>query len=201
MLEFLKTSAGAYNLTFILAILGWLITGVGIFAGFHLTKVRAVESDAKARKAEVQRVETVEELRIAKAEASAAKKLADDLEAKQRPRSIPDDVLATITAIASTAPKKDILQITCVVGDNEAWALAEQIKSAFEKGGFTFDRIVPVITTPPFSGIRAGSRDLRPSPVHDAVGVILKHFKMPLSAEPIPENEPFVWSIRIGKKP
>ena len=50
MLEWLKTPSGAYNLTLIIALLGWLLTGVGIVAGFHLNKVRAMRalSDKKS---------------------------------------------------------------------------------------------------------------------------------------------------------
>jgi len=136
-----------------------------------------------------------------KAEAAEAKKIADDIEMKQRPRLLPEEVAEVISMMASQCIQKDALQITCAIGDNEAWALAEQIKAAFEKGGFKVDRIVPVITTPPFLGIRAGSKDLSPSPLHNAVGLILNHFKHPLSAEPIPEKEPFIWSVRVGRKP
>lgn len=44
MLEWLKTPSGAYNLTFIVALFGWLVTGAGIVAGFHLNKVRTMKA-------------------------------------------------------------------------------------------------------------------------------------------------------------
>src|SRR5438094_3976394 len=47
MLEWLKTPSGAYNLTFIIAIVGWIVAGFGIFAGFHLNKVRAVQAQPR----------------------------------------------------------------------------------------------------------------------------------------------------------
>jgi hypothetical protein len=49
MFEWLKTSTGAYNLRLIVAIIAWLITGAGIFAGFHLNKLRSKEAEAKAQ--------------------------------------------------------------------------------------------------------------------------------------------------------
>jgi len=53
MLEWLKTPSGAYNLTLIVAVIAWLIAGIGIFAGFHLNKVRTIEAEAKPEYAEV----------------------------------------------------------------------------------------------------------------------------------------------------
>ena len=104
--------------------------------------------------------------------------------------------------LASGARDKTGLQVTCIVGDSEAWTLAEQIKSAFEQAGITFHRVVAVITPPPFSGIRIASKDYpSPSPLHNAVGIVLKHFDLALSAEPLPDTENFVWTIRVSKKP
>ncbi len=135
MLEFLKTPAGAYNLTFILAILGWLVSGVGIFAGFHLTKVRAIESEEKARQAEVQRIETAEELRIAKAEAAAAKKQVDELEIKQRPRVIDDKQHQALVAALKAGPKGKVV-VTFLSVEGDAQKYAEQITSIFTDAGF-----------------------------------------------------------------
>jgi hypothetical protein len=173
-----------------ITLIGVALTSAGHLIGMAQSKhQKAATVAAEARIAE------------ARAEAAAAKKLADNLELKQRPRSLPPEVAGVLSVMASHCPQKDALQITCAVGDNEAWALAEQIKSAFEQGGFTFDRIVPVIKTPPFSGIRVGSKDLSPSPLHQAIGFLLNHFQLPLSAQPIQDNEPFIWSVCVGKKP
>lgn len=183
-------SQGGDIISYSITLFGVALTSAGQLIGHAQVRHQdAAKEQAEARIAE------------ARAEATAAKKLADDLELKQRPRSLPGDIAALVTAMASQSPEKNSLQITCVVGDTEAWALAEQIKAAFEQAGFTFDRIVPVITTPPFSGVRVGSKDLSPSPLHQAVGLLLNHFQLPLSAEPIHDNEPYVWSIRVGKKP
>jgi hypothetical protein len=201
MLEFLKTSTGVYNLSFIIALIGWGVTGIGIVVGFHLNKVKSIEAEDKARNSEAQRIETVEELRIAKAEAFAAKKLADDLEAKQQPRRLPPDVVAGITALASQATEKNVLQITCVIDDPEAWALAEQIKAAYVASGFTFERIVPTMTTPPIVGISVASRDLTPGPLHTSIAALLSHFGKPPNASTPPEHMTGKWFIQVGRKP
>ena len=52
MFEWLKTASGAYNLTLIVAVVAWLISGAGIFAGFHLNKTRAIEAQHRTAKAE-----------------------------------------------------------------------------------------------------------------------------------------------------
>ena len=155
MLEFLKTPAGAYNLTFILAIFGWLVSGVGIFAGFHLTKVRGVEAEAKARKTEVQRVETVEELRVAKAEASAAKQKADELESQQRPRLLTSEQAATvraslIAAFPEGSPAPFVVASKMLDPESERYArqIFEGLPFAEEIKGFSEVGILP------FQGIR-----------------------------------------------
>ena len=55
MLDWLKTTSGAYNLTFIVAMISWLIGGIGLVAGFHLNKVKTLEAEAKAKAAETDR--------------------------------------------------------------------------------------------------------------------------------------------------
>lgn len=182
-----------------LGLFGVLTASVGILNQYISDRIAIVQK-AEKEKAAVRQREAEEILVTARAEASSAKKLVAELEAKQKPRVLPDDFLRALTQEASQSAAKDDLQINCVVGDPEAWALAEQLKSAFVAAGFRFERIVPVITTPPVIGLSVSARDINPSPLHSCIVGIMKHFGMSLSVNQArPEEKP--WTISIGRKP
>ena len=81
MLDWLKTSSGAYNLTFIVALVGWAIGGIGLIAGFHLNKLKTVEAETKAKTAETDRATIAGELETARARTA-------ELERKLAPRQL-----------------------------------------------------------------------------------------------------------------
>ena len=128
MLDWLKTSSGAYNLQFIIAMIGWLIGGAALIAGFHLNKVKTIEAEAKARKAETDRTEIAAKLETANAKTA-------ELEKKLAPRQLtPQQRKQFISAVAD-APKGPIT----VVYSNpqpETIAFATQIRSLFIEAGF-----------------------------------------------------------------
>lgn len=189
------------------SILRWVglsVTAIGILITFgsHYVadKLLVVQRADKIKAQERQKISD-EQLAAANAKAEEASKLAAELESRQKPRVLPDTLVQSLITTASQATRKDDLEISCVVGDPEAWALAGQIKGAFESAGFKFERIVPVITTPPVIGIAVSSRDISPSPVHACVAAILNHFAIPLKANPVHEGNKATWIINIGKKP
>ena len=182
-----------------LGIFGVIFAMVGICNQWITDRIGTLQK-ADKEKAAIRQHEADETISAARAEAASAKQLAADLEARQKPRVLPADFIQSLTATASQSPAKDDLQISCVVGDPEAWALAEQIKAAFVAGGFRFERIVPVITTPPVIGLSLTARDISPSPLHACVAAIITHFGLPLNAAPAQAGDK-PWTITIGRKP
>jgi hypothetical protein len=128
MLEWLKTSSGAYNFTFIVAMISWLVGGIGLVAGFHLNKVKTVEAEAKARKAETDRTEIAAKLETANAKTA-------ELEKKLAPRQLtPQQRKQFISALAD-APKGP-LTIAYSNPQPETIDFVAQIRSLVIEAGF-----------------------------------------------------------------
>jgi hypothetical protein len=128
MLEWLKTSSGAYNLQFIIAIIGWLIAGAALIAGFHLNKVKTIEAEAKARKAEADRTEMAAKLETAHAKTA-------ELEKKLAPRQLtPQQRKQFISALAD-APKGP-LTIAYSNPQPETIGFVAQVRSLIIESGF-----------------------------------------------------------------
>lgn len=166
MLEFLKTPAGAYNLTFILAIMGWLLSGVGIFAGFHLTKVRAIDSQEKTKVA-------IEERNRFQSQLEATSKELEETKAKTLTH---DDILSyrTVTSDQRRAfidATKDLpkgrLFVIAVMGDTESYKYAEAINEMLFAAGYEPTKQVSTVGSfgGPTTGITAGieSEDNKPT--------------------------------------
>ena len=150
MLEWLKTPSGAYNLTFIVAIIGWLIAGCGVFAGFHLNKVRAIEAQQKARKAEADRAAIAERLATTTAELERAKAITAELVVKATPRTLTSHQREAFIAAAAKAPK-GFVTVSAIVSDPEAYAYANQFRSLLDAAGYPnhFIPIAQAIDTKP----------------------------------------------------
>ena len=85
MLEWLKTPSGAYNLTLIIAIIVWLVGGAAIYAGFHLNKVRLIDSQRKTREAEEDKARIKADLDLATRKLEEAKAKLAEIEEKTKP--------------------------------------------------------------------------------------------------------------------
>jgi hypothetical protein len=128
MLEWLKTTSGAYNLTFIVAMISWLVGGVGLVAGFHLNKVKTIEVEAKAKKAESDRAAIALQLETAKAKTA-------ELETQIAPRQLSDEQRTKFVKFLDGAPKGPVAII--YVSPGESMDFAEQIRSLMESAGFS----------------------------------------------------------------
>jgi hypothetical protein len=104
MLEWLKTPSGAYNLTLIIAIVAWLGAGVAIYAGFHLNKVRTIESQRKARESEEDKARIKAELELATSKLEDAKSKLAALEEKTRPLTTAEKLMKFGTAVDARFP-------------------------------------------------------------------------------------------------
>ena len=129
MLDWLKTTSGAYNLTFIVAMISWLIGGIGLVAGFHLNKVKTLEAEAKARAAETDRTEIAGELETARARTA-------ELERKLAPRQLTAEQRSEFIAALANAPKGPIT-VAYVSPQPESTGFVEQIRSLLIDAGFT----------------------------------------------------------------
>jgi hypothetical protein len=182
-----------------LGIFGVLTAVVGVLNQYVSERIAEIQKGDK-EEAAIRQKAAEETLTAVRVEAESARKLAAELETRQKPRILPDELVQAIIQTAAQATGKDDLQISCVVGDPEAWALAEQLKAAFVAAGFRFERIVPVITTPPVIGLSVSARDVSPSPLHACIAALMRHFGLPLSAAPTRDGEK-PWTITVGRKP
>jgi hypothetical protein len=137
MLEWLKTSSGAYNLTFIVALTSWLVGGIGLIAGFHLNKIKTVEAELKAKSAESQRAELASKLEISQVKTA-------ELEKRLAPRQFTAEQRARFISALAKAPKGPV---TIVYSDRqqETVKFVDQMKSLIIDAGFE------VPTTPEYT--------------------------------------------------
>ena len=139
MLEWLKTTSGAYNLQFLIAIIAWVIGGAGLVAGFHLNKVKTIEAEAKAMKAEVDRSQMASQLESAKAKTF-------ELEQKLAPRQITDAQRAKFIELTKELPKGDIPIFRGDAGV-ETSNYINQVRAMLDAAGYTVTGrgVVPII--------------------------------------------------------
>ena len=129
MLEWLKTTSGAYNFTFIIAMISWLIGGIGLVAGFHLNKVKTIETEAKAKAAEADRATIAGQLKTARAKTA-------ELEHRLAPRQLTAEQRSTFIAALADAPKGPVI-VAYVSPQPESTAFVEQLRSLIVDAGFT----------------------------------------------------------------
>ncbi|MBL7004774.1 MAG: hypothetical protein ISR69_12220 [Gammaproteobacteria bacterium] len=175
-----------YNASNFILILGAVLVAIGTYGSIQMSSIK--ESFNKV------------EFERAKEKTNDAHILISTLEDKQRPRVISNNVISKIIEEASKAPEKDTVQISCVIDDPEAWALATQIYEAFKSAGFKLERILPTITTPPIHGVKIQSSDLSPNHIHVSMILLMQGLNLPLEAEQLKDNKSGKWRINIGKK-
>ena len=129
MLEWLKTSSGAYNLQFIIAIIAWLIGGAALIAGFHLNKVKTIEAEAKTKRAEAERTEMAAQLETAKVKTA-------ELEHRLAPRQLTDEQRAKLIQALAAIPKGEVYFVHVTL-QPETVLFLRQVQSAFIAAGFS----------------------------------------------------------------
>lgn len=82
---------------------------------------------------------------------SYQKKL-NEVESKTKPRVISEERLVAIRSELSKH-RGDSIEVTCVMGDQEAFSFASQLKSIFELSGWTVDGVNQSIYSIPIKGI------------------------------------------------
>ena len=139
MFEWLKTPSGAYNLTLIVAIVAWVITGIGIFAGFHLNKMRTIDAQEKAKRSEAAREELVGQLAGTKAELEHSKAKTEELASKLArftvPRQLSKEQTDTMKRVLAAGARGKVV-ITFLNVEKDASAYAKQFERLFTECGF-----------------------------------------------------------------
>ena len=141
MLEWLKTPSGAYNLTLIIAIIAWLGAGVAIYAGFHLNKVRTIESQRKARESEEDKIRIKAELELATSKLEDAKAKLAVLEEKTKPIPLKQRLVICLEGIDRRIIEGLKAGTTRFHGVLEPYQLADLQKLAAEDAGEEFIRL------------------------------------------------------------
>jgi len=171
MFEWLKTASGAYNLTLIVAVVAWLISGAGIFAGFHLNKTRAIDAQHRTAKAESESVAISEKLttttkELEKSRARTAE-VAEELARFTRPRVLTDDQKVAIRTALASAPKGKVV-MTYLSVEKDAELYCRQI-------GTFLTELEYEVSSPPklwlqlsLDGLYICVRDLKNPPAHAA---------------------------------
>lgn len=170
------------------------IAGIGIGAVGNVISIALRQLQSRGRE------ESDRRLKEAIQESLEAKRIADELRHRQLPRRLSSEIEAGLSRTLGNAACKQDLRIRCVVNDAEAWALAEQIKKILEASGFEVDRIVPIMTTPPLTGIRLQCKNCEGTPTASAMGQILEYFSLPVVCEPLVDDDCYAWSLDIGSK-
>lgn len=139
MFEWIRTPSGAYWLTLGLAVVGWLIAGVGIFAGFHYYRIKAADAERQTREAEEARANLAQELSETKGDLAAAEKEASrasaELQYIRTPRSLSVEQEKLLKGLLSAGPKgKVTVTFLSVEGDAEHYA--KQIGKTLSDAGF-----------------------------------------------------------------
>ncbi len=148
MLEWLKTSSGAYNLSLIVAVVAWLVTGIGILTGFHLNKVKTLEAQGKATKAEKERAAVAARLETTAKELTQAKARTSELERKVAPRHLSQSQMEQMAEFLRPAPRGRIDIIVPLSSGDDALAFAEEIANFLRTVGFTISGPVQAAYTP-----------------------------------------------------
>lgn len=149
MFEWLKTSGGVYNLTLVIALVAWLISGIGIIGGFHLNKVRGIESERKASEARDERDRVRNELlttqeKLATAEAKLAPRVISEFQRSILTKSFNERVAAGKALIPIIVCSKML--------DPESADFAAQIFQPIAES--RWESVHNTMGALPFSGIR-----------------------------------------------
>ena len=170
-----------------------------------LQKKANAEAQARLEKAESQITSAQDKADSAKERADAAEKkagtaeaISSHLEDKARPRFLTEKQASQITGYLRNSDKYKV-DIQCITNNTEAWHLAEQVKSIFEAAGYSFERIVPVITVPPLKGIKIKTRVQMSQGMDKALAELLSSQNQPLTAQRANKEDAEI-IIQIGQK-
>ena len=178
MFDFIKTSNGAYYLTLSIAVIVWFFGGIGVFAGYHLNRVRGIESKAKAISAEADADAIRSEAADLRSKLVATSKELEETKAKTLTH---DDILSYRTI--TTEKRKSFLKATkdlpkgrlfvsVVDNDTEAYQYALAINALLFDAGYEPTKQLSTIHS--FSG-----------PITEITAGIESKDAMPALAEPL----------------
>ena len=182
MLDALKTPSGAYNLTLIISGIIWLLSGIGIFAGFNVNRVKAIEAQQKTQNAEdakktADSMRQAAEKRLAdtEAELQTTKAKTAELALRLAPRMLTDEQRAGFLHFATNAPKGRVA-LQSAAGNQEALSYATAIKDLLTKAGFDVANDIRMFmaTSPRTTSLTMKVKTINP-PAH--AGVIHKGFE------------------------
>ncbi|MCB1100370.1 MAG: hypothetical protein KDN22_32690 [Verrucomicrobiae bacterium] len=121
------------------ALIAWLISGVGIFAGFHLNKLRTIEAQRKAAVAESDRAAIATKLAATTAELEQSKaqtaEVASRLARFTVARQFTDPQRTTLRQALTAGPRGKVI-ITFLQVERDAAAYANQFAQLLTEAGF-----------------------------------------------------------------
>ena len=171
MLEWLRTPSGAYNLVQIFAIAAWLVSGIGIIAGFHLNKIRELDARAKATQAEIERATIATKLEVSVLELDKAKAevvtVKSHLDRITKPREISEIQEREFIKALHGCPTGEII-ITYLSTEDDARMYANEFASLFQKCGFKVSVSDRIWVSLQHSGLWLCVHDESPVPAHIA---------------------------------
>lgn len=172
-MEWLKTPSGAYNLTLILAILGWIITGIAIFAGFNHYKVRAAESQKQAEDIELKRKAIQQELSetkvILEKTQVQASELSSELNRIKTPRTLSKEQKNNLVKKLKKYQPKGPIIVTFLSVESDAEMYARQFVEVFREAGFDVDLSMYMWLQLAFDGVFMCARKKNAVPLHGPI--------------------------------
>lgn len=187
-----------YRWTRLLPAVFGILTAVIAVLNIILTDRISTHKKAEEEKTKT-RLETAEKQLIStQSIADTAKKTAEQLKEASRPRHITSEQATRIVESLKNSAKYNI-EIQCILNNDEAWHFAEQIKRIFESAGFSFERIVPVMTVPPIKGIQIKTKAQYDKSMDKAVAELLRSQNKPLTVTLDANNKSDI-TIQIGQK-
>lgn len=148
MLDIIKTSNGAYYLTLTIAIIVWFFGGIGVFAGYHLNRVRGIESSAKAAAAKAAEDDIRAKAAELQSKLDATTKELEETKAK----TLTHDDILSYRAIKAEQKKlfldgikdapKGAVKVWAVTNNDEAFQYAKAISTMLAEGGYQTGRVV-----------------------------------------------------------
>lgn len=117
-----------------------------------ITKVEKVESQLMISKLQSTISEQVQKIDQQSEQVASYQLKLHEVESKTKPRMISEEKLVAIRSELSQHPNESI-EITCVMGDQEAFSFASQLKTLFQAASWTADGVNQAIYTVPIKGI------------------------------------------------
>jgi hypothetical protein len=149
MLDALKTPTGAYNLTLIVSGIIWILSGIGIFAGFNMNRVKAIDAQAKTAEAEAATKVANERTEATEAELRETKNKLAIVQKKLEPRRLSASQIQTMTLILGPSPRQGHIDIIVPLSSgDDAMAFALDIYRLLKPLGFDVSEPINAAFTP-----------------------------------------------------